>query len=71
MKRVLVSLLVLITMGGWLLGCSSQPGENGISERPEVGKIAPSFQLTGLDGKAVSLDGLRGKPVLLNFWATW
>ncbi len=29
------------------------------------------FSLAGLDGKTYSLDGLRGKVVLLNFWATW
>ena len=32
---------------------------------------APAFQLTGLDGKAVSLADYHGKVVLLNFWATW
>src|SRR5262249_35822628 len=30
-----------------------------------------SFSLTGLDGKTYSLAGLRGRVVLLNFWATW
>jgi thiol-disulfide isomerase/thioredoxin len=30
-----------------------------------------SFTLTALDGKSYSLDGLGGKVVLLNFWATW
>ncbi len=29
------------------------------------------FTLTGLDGKSYSLDALRGRVVLLNFWATW
>lgn len=29
------------------------------------------FALTALDGKTYSLDRLRGKVVLLNFWATW
>jgi peroxiredoxin len=29
------------------------------------------FSLTSLDGKTYSLEGLRGKVVLLNFWATW
>lgn len=33
--------------------------------------VAPEFQLEGLDGKALSLAGERGKVVLLNFWATW
>lgn len=35
------------------------------------GKPAPIFTLTGMDGKTVSLNDLKGKPVLLNFWATW
>lgn len=29
------------------------------------------FTLTALDGKTYNLDALRGKVVLLNFWATW
>jgi thiol-disulfide isomerase/thioredoxin len=33
--------------------------------------IAPDFTLETLDGKSMSLSGLRGKAVLLNFWATW
>jgi peroxiredoxin len=32
---------------------------------------APDFRLTTLDGEAVTRDALRGKVVLLNFWATW
>jgi peroxiredoxin len=30
-----------------------------------------SFTLTSMDGKTYSLESLRGKVVLLNFWATW
>jgi thiol-disulfide isomerase/thioredoxin len=33
--------------------------------------IAPDFTLETLDGKSMSLSELRGKAVLLNFWATW
>src|ERR1700751_6274906 len=35
------------------------------------GTPAPDFTLETLDGKTVSLSSLRGKAVLVNFWATW
>ena len=35
------------------------------------GKDAPDFQLRDIDGGTVHLSELRGKAVLLNFWATW
>jgi thiol-disulfide isomerase/thioredoxin len=34
-------------------------------------EAAPDFKLNGLDGKALTLAGSRGKVTLLNFWATW
>src|SRR6266404_6514128 len=40
---------------------------------PRIGKstVAPDFSLESLDGKSMRLSDLRGKAVLLNFWATW
>lgn len=38
---------------------------------PVVGDIAPDLELPTLDGEQVRLSALRGKVVLLNFWATW
>jgi thiol-disulfide isomerase/thioredoxin len=35
------------------------------------GTPAPDFTLETLDGKSLSLSSLRGKAVLVNFWATW
>ena len=34
-------------------------------------RIAPNFELVGLDEKYHTLEEYRGKFVLLNFWATW
>ncbi|MGP8253455.1 MAG: TlpA family protein disulfide reductase [Terracidiphilus sp.] len=36
-----------------------------------VGRQAPAFTRRDLAGKSIRLDSLRGKVVLLNFWATW
>ena len=37
----------------------------------KVGDLAPDFSAMSLDGKPLKLSGLRGKYVLLDFWATW
>jgi peroxiredoxin len=37
----------------------------------KVGVPGPAFQVKTLDGKTIDLAGMRGKPVLLFFWATW
>jgi peroxiredoxin len=36
-----------------------------------VGRPAPGFKVTTFDHKVISLADLRGKVVVLNFWATW
>ena len=37
----------------------------------DVGKAAPAYRAVSSNGDSVSLAALRGKPVLLNVWATW
>lgn len=36
-----------------------------------IGMQAPDFTLPDLNGNPVSLSELRGKPVIINFWASW
>ncbi len=42
-------------------------------QQPDLARarMAPAFSMTTLDGRHVSLDGLAGKVVLIDFWATW
>lgn len=44
---------------------------NAEAPAPVMGRIAPDFTLETLDGQQVTLSRLRGKPVWINFWATW
>ncbi len=40
-------------------------------DSPLIGKPAPAFTLRDLDGEVVRLRDLAGRPVVINFWATW
>lgn len=42
-------------------------GEVGL----DFGNLPPDFELATLDGKPLTLSELKGKKVVLNFWATW
>ena len=46
------------------------PGET-TSETQEASNLAPDFTVYDLEGNAHKLSDFRGKPVLLNFWASW
>jgi thiol-disulfide isomerase/thioredoxin len=43
----------------------------GHQAKSMVGKDAPDLTLTAMDGTQVSMKALRGKTVLMYFWATW
>ncbi len=38
---------------------------------PKVGQVAPDFTLTLVNGETVRLADLKGKVIVLNYWATW
>lgn len=57
--RVVVS-VYLVLVGFLSIGCAKNKEQK-----------APNFVLKSLDDKEVSLSNLKGKVILLNFWATW
>ena len=38
---------------------------------PLVGRMAPTFRITGFDGAPIDTAALRGKVLVVNFWASW
>jgi len=62
-----LALIVILVLGLLMMGCSSRSEP----EVAQVGGIAPDFKLQGSDGQSVSLSDFEGRPVLINFWATW
>lgn len=70
-RKVLVAgLLVVVPLFAvLLLNLGRDPHE---IRSPLIGRDAPAFELRPVGGgPALSLQSLRGKPVVLNFWATW
>ena len=49
----------------------SEEAEEPSSKTEENKYAAPDFTVLDMEGKEVSLSDFKGKPVVLNFWATW
>lgn len=67
LTAVLLPLLLLAVLGGWLAVRA------GLFSAPvvRIGDPAPDFELTTLDGGTMTLAELAGRPVIVNFWASW
>lgn len=67
MKKLLLLLLVLLPA----LACAGSERPKDTPRSLTIGSIAPDFSLENMQGERVSLSQLRGKVVIVNFWATW
>ncbi len=70
MKSSIVALVAAVLLSAAV--AAAAPDWGSLQIQPyEPPKAAPAFSLPGLDGTPQTLESLRGKVVLLFFWATW
>lgn len=75
MQRALPVLVLLIAvaagLGGFWFGRMVRVNAVTAGQSDVIGQPAAELPLTDLQGQPVALSQFRGKPVLINFWATW
>ena len=69
--KTLSTLFLFLALCAVPLTASADPFEQLGVAKPRTTKPAPDFELKDIHGKPISLKQFKGKPVLLNFWATW
>lgn len=78
--KVLLLLLIAIALGSFIKQkvddkqtVSSSNYEDNLTDDVGIqkGQIAPNFTVETLEGESITLSELKGKKVILNFWATW
>lgn len=67
----LIALLALGLAWIWANRVTAPPASSTLPPAPIIGYPAPDFELITLDGSVFRLSEQLGRPVVLNFWATW
>lgn len=70
-RKAYMLLLALFTLFVGVDCASAQDDEIAKTTLVKVGDVAPDFTVTMFDGEQLTLSKLKGKVVLVNFWATW
>ena len=73
LKVLIAVLLVAVAAAAWFV-FSGKSGQEPVETPPAAetaADTAPDFTMYDIDGNAVKLSDFRGKPVILNFWASW
>ena len=71
LPMAILAVLLMMVFGCQTTAERSASGTPDLPVAPVQGAYAPDLALRDLNGDEVTLSGLRGKAVLLNFWATW
>ncbi|OEF99329.1 hypothetical protein BHF71_01690 [Vulcanibacillus modesticaldus] len=69
-KRLVIGFFVILLIG-FVFYANNQSEVGSRDIKPEAGFIAPDFVLTNREGEKVTLSQFKGKPVFINFWASW
>jgi len=67
----IATLVVAGFLGLLVWGMLNRQPITGLSGVTRVNQTAPAFSLTTFNGKTITLQELKGKPVVINFWASW
>ena len=73
-QKLAAAIVVIVSVGflGFLVwGMLNKQPLTGLSGITMVNRPAPDFTLTTFKGTTISLAGLKGKPIVINFWASW
>ncbi|MHB8793608.1 MAG: TlpA family protein disulfide reductase [Thermoleophilia bacterium] len=68
---IFATLLLLLAAAFSVAGCGDGGSSTGKSTGSSAPKIAPDFTVKTLSGETVSYSSLKGKPLVLNFAASW
>lgn len=69
--RVISASLAVVLLGFVVVLATREPAQSRIADSPLIGRPAPEVSGTTLDGSTARLTTMRGRFVLLNFFATW
>ena len=73
-KKLATAIVIIVSVGflGFLVwGMLNKQPLTGLSGITMLNRPAPDFTLTTFKGTTISLEGLKGKPMVINFWASW
>jgi len=68
--KPIITLLAALSLCAIAAACSAGKGDGPLTALPDLA-AAPQFDLKTPDGSRVSLSDFEGKPLIVNFWATW
>lgn len=72
-RWLVIAVLVLVLGAAWIWVSKASPGDTtgGGIPAPHEGFLAPDFSLTTASGGTITLSELRGRPLIINLWASW